>query len=355
MFRIVTALLLALAAGLPVAAQSQAQTPPVPTKKFEIRNERAHLGGHEIKLWGIRGGNALMSPAVTERFIRNFDNMAAHGVNGFLLTVMGTNTGWPEEWGARNGFEPDGRLKPEFAQRLEWLIREADKRGMVVGVTVFTPRNVANMQGEEAFKRSLQETARFLKERGLRNVFVDIMHEYNHRRVVPDIFKEPGGPEKKARMAGWFKAVNPEVPLGVCATINRGTDPFFPGSDINIIQKTMAIPAKGFTINVESHKRDNYDSEGVYTEKGLAENYAWFETYKKTPNAAIFLHAAFITGVSGRDGSGPNAEMGGWGRSAEDAGVRWYYEWVRDNVGRWVYPKHVSARPPVAALRQESR
>ena len=31
-------------------------------------------------------------------------------------------------------------------------------------------------------------------------------------------------------------------------------------------------------------------------------------------------------------------------KSAEDAGVRWYYEWVRDNVGRWEYPKHVPAR-----------
>jgi hypothetical protein len=334
------ALLLAMAVAFPAAAQQAAA--PGPTRKFEIRDERTYLGGHEIKIWGIRAGNALMTPAVTERFIRNFDNMAAHGINGIIVTVMGTNTGWPEEWGARNGFEPDGRLKPATAQRLEWLVREADKRGMVVGVTIFTPRNVANMQGEESFKRALEETGRFLKERGLRNVFVDIMHEYNHRRVVPDIFKEPGGPQKKARLHAWFKAANPDVPAGVCATIDRGTDPYFPGSDFNIIQKTMPIPAKGFTMNVESHKRDNYDTDGVYTEQGLAENYEWFETYRKTPNAAIFLHAGFITGVSGRDGSAPHAEMGGYGRSADDAGVRWYYEWVRDNVGRWEYPKHVA-------------
>lgn len=332
------AVCLAVALWLP-AAQAQS---PAPTKRFEIRNDRAWLDGNEIKIWGIRGGNALMSTAVTQRFVAQFDNMAAHGINGFLLTVMGTNTGWPEEWAARNGYEPDGRMKPAFAHRLEYLIREADKRGMVVGVTIFTPRNVANMQGEESFKRALQETGRFLKERGLRNVFVDIMHEYNHRRVVPDIFKEPGGPDKKARLHQWFKEANAEVPAGVCPTIDRGTEPSYPGADFNIIQKTMPIPAKGFTINVESHKRDNYDTDGVYTEKGLAENYGWFETYKKAPNAAIFLHAAFITGVTGRDGSAPHAEMGGYGKSADDAGVRWYYEWVRDNVGRWEYPKHVA-------------
>ena len=337
-------LYLLLASLLPKVAIAQAVAAPSPTKRFEIKNDRAYLGGNEIKLWGIRGGNALMSPAVTERFVRNFDNMAAHGINGFIVTIMGTNTGWPEEWAARNGFESDGRLKPATAKRLEWLIREADQRGMVVGVTVFTPRNVANMQGDDAFKRALQETGRFLKERGLCNVFVDVMHEYNHRRVVPDIFKEPGGPQKKAKLTAWFKEVNAEVPVGVCPTIDRGTEPFYPGSDMNIIQKTMPVPAQGFTMNVESHKRDNYDSDGVYTEAGLAENYGWFEDYQKLPNAAIFLHAGFITGVTGRDGSAPHAEMGGYGRSAEDAGVRWYYDWVRDNVGRWVYPKHVPAK-----------
>ena len=150
-----------------------------------------------------------MSRAVTERFIRNLDNMAAHGINAILVYIMGSNTGWPEEWGARNGFERDGRLKPAFAERLEWLIREADKRGMVVGVGIFTPRNVANMDGEEALKRALTETGTFLKDRGLRNVFADIMHEYNHRRVVPDIFKEPNGAEKKSTLRGVAEGSEP--------------------------------------------------------------------------------------------------------------------------------------------------
>jgi hypothetical protein len=241
-------------------------------------------------------------------------------------------------------------LKPEFAQRLEWLIREADKRGMVVGVGIFTPRNVANLDGEQAYKTALQDVGKFLKERNLRNVFADIMHEYNHRRVIPEIFKEPNGPDKKAQLHRWFKEANPDVPAGVCATIDRGTEPFFPGSDINIIQKTMSVPAKGFTINIESHKRDNYDSDGIYTEAGLAENFAWFEQYNKLPNAAIFLHAAWLTGVTGRSGTAPNAEMGGYG-SKDDPGVRWYYDWVRDNVGRWAYPKHV----PMAAASKAKR
>jgi hypothetical protein len=125
----------------------------------------------------------------------------------------------------------------------------------------------------------------------------------------------------------------------VCPTIDRGTEPSFPGADFNIIQKTMPIPAKGFTMNVESHKRDNYDTDGVYNEKGLAENYEWFETYRKTPNAAIFLHAAFITGVSGRDGSAPHAEMGRIWKERRGRGVRWYYEWVPRQRGALGIPE----------------
>jgi hypothetical protein len=195
------------------------------------------------------------------------------------------------------------------------------------------------MQGEESFKRALQETGRFLKDRGLRNVFVDIMHEYNHRRVVPDIFKEPGA-RQEARLHCWFKEAIPSA-RAECPTIDRGTEPFVPRRDFNIIQKTMPIPAKGFTINVESHKRDNYDTDGVYNEKGLAENYEWFETYKKTPNAAIFLHAAFITGVTRPRRQRAARRDGRLRQEREDAGVRWYYEWVRDKRRPLGVPKHV--------------
>lgn len=313
------------------------------TKKFEVRSDRAYLDGHEIKLWGIRGGNVLMSPAVTERFVRNLDNMAAHGINGLLVVVSGTNTGWPDEWQARNGFGPDGKLMPAFAQRLEWLIREADKRGMVIGVTILSPRIDQDMLGEAGIKGAIQATGRFLTERGLQNVFVDICHEYNHERIDQELLREPNGAEKKAKLTAWLKEVAPNVPTGVCPTIDTGTASSYPGADIQIIQKSMAIPTSGYVVNVEMHKRDNYDTEGVFSESGFKQMYKWFDDYLKAPNAGFFFHSGFILGVTGRDGTAPHAEMGGYGKSPDDRGVRFYYEWVRDNVGRWDFPRHVKA------------
>lgn len=69
-----------------LSAKGEAPVPKPPepvaeTKEFEIRDDRPFLGGHEVDLWGLRCGNAFLSDAVTERFIRNFDNMNAHGIN----------------------------------------------------------------------------------------------------------------------------------------------------------------------------------------------------------------------------------------------------------------------------------
>jgi hypothetical protein len=341
-FSLITVLgLLATICALPARAVT---AEALPTKKFEVRGERAYLDGHEIKIWGVRSGNALMSPAVTERFIRNMDNMAAHGLNSLVVVVSGTNTGWPDEWQARNGFNPDGSLKPAYAQRLEWFIREADRRGMVVGVTVLSPRVDQDMNGEEGIKGAIQATGRFLVERGLRNVFVDLMHEYNHERVDQDILREPNGPEKKAKMARWLKEVAPDVPVGVCSTIDTGSAIDFPGATIQVFQKSTPIPTRGYAINVEMHKRDNYDTDGVFTEAGFKQMYKWFDDYLKAPNAGFIFHAGFILGVTGRDGTAPHAEMGGYGKSVDDRGVRFYYDWVRDNVGRWEFPRHVPVK-----------
>jgi tripartite-type tricarboxylate transporter receptor subunit TctC len=324
--------------------------PAAATREFSVKGERAYLGGKEIKLWGIRGANALMSTAVTERYIRNFDNMTAHGLNGILVYVQGSNTGWPQEWGARNGFDEQGQLKPEVAERLEWLIREADRRGMVVGVGIFTPRGVRLLPtknegkevDEEHVRRALHSVASFLTTRKLRNVFIDLMHEFGHVRVQAELFNEPGGPAKKAKLATWFKEVAPAIPLGACPTILR-SEADFPGADIKLIQKIMQIPPSGYAINCESWKRDNYDTDGVFDERGFERMFAWFEQYRIAPNASFFYHSGFTQGVTGGDGAAPYGEMGGYGASADDRGVRHYYEWVRDRVGRWQYPKHIPA------------
>lgn len=315
---------------------------PSPTRQFEIKADRAYLGGQPVKLWGLRFGNALHSEVITERHIRNLDNMAAHGINLLGVYLQGSNAGWPNADAAANGFTRTGILRPETAARLENLVREADRRGMVVMVGLFSPRKDQEFYDEDAIRNAIEEAARLLRDRKLKNVFVDIMHEYNHpQRIDHPIFREPDGEVKKAKLTAWFKAVASDIPVGVCPTAGSGTADSYPGMDVRIIQKQMPIPTTGFVVNVETLRQDVFQNDGVFNQTNLDYIFADCRRFQEAPNAAMLFHAAFIQGITNYSGSAPHAEMGGYGASAKDRGVRFYYEWVRDHVGRWEYPRHV--------------
>ncbi len=153
--------------------------PPRETRAFEVRGDRAFLGGREVDLWGLRCGNAFVSDAVTERYIRNFDNMNAHGINFVGAYLQGVNDGFPSKEASLNGFTRHGTLLPEVARRAEYFIREADKRGMVVMIGVVTPPKDREFYDHAAVRTAIEETARFVTEKRLRNVFVNLLDEFN--------------------------------------------------------------------------------------------------------------------------------------------------------------------------------
>ncbi|MGD9719677.1 MAG: hypothetical protein AB7O59_00485 [Pirellulales bacterium] len=324
------------------AALTAAEEPPVATREFEVRQDQPYLGGHPVKLWGLRCGNALHSTVVIERHIRNLDNMVAHGINVIGVYIQGTNAGWPNPEAGLNGFTRDGRLKREVATRLEALIREADRRGMVVMVGLCSPRKDQEFYDEAAIRQAIEQSAQFLRDRKLHNVFVDLVHEFSHRaRIDQEILREPNGVHKKATLTKWFKAVAPNIEVGICPDIDSETGTTYPGMDVRIIQKEMPILADGFVVNVETLRQDVYQHDGIFNESARQYILDECERYRQAPHATMLFHAAFIQGISNESGSAPHPEMGGYGTKPEDRGVRFYYEWVRDHVGRWEYPRHV--------------
>jgi hypothetical protein len=335
-------ILAALALATSVAGAQDG--PKRPTREFEICNERPYLGGQRVELWGVRCSNALLNRSVTERHVNCLDMMAAHGINLIGVYIQGSNGGWPNPDAGLDGFHRDGTLKPDVAERLEWYVREADKRGMVVMVGLFSPRKDQDLYDEAALQRAVEEAARFLKEHGLRNVFVDLMLEYSHpERIDHPILREPDGAAKKSKLTAWFKAVAPDIEVGVCPADDGGTADEYPGMDVRIIQKSMEIPSKGFVVNVELTRHDFYENDGLFSKGDIAEMKSDWERYRAAPNAVMLFHAAYIQGVSNKSGSAPNPEPGGYGTDQDDRGARFFYDWLRDNVGRWEYPRHVKA------------
>jgi len=200
-------LVLALSCA-PALAQHPLQVPPsapaeepVATREFEPRDSESWLGGEKVKLWGVRVNNSLMSPAVAERLVNNLDSYAEHGVNLISLSLQGTNGGFRDVDAGPNAFTPDGRIAGAFARRLEWLVREADRRGMVVCLTLMMPRKDELLRDEAAVRSAIEESARLLERRKLRNVIVNLLQEFSHpTRIEYDLLREPEGAEKKARM-----------------------------------------------------------------------------------------------------------------------------------------------------------
>jgi hypothetical protein len=318
--------------------------PQAETKEFEIRSERPFLGGQEVDLWGLRCGNAFLSDAVTERFIRNFDNMNAHGINLVGAYIQGVNAGHPDGNAGLNGFTRHGKLLPEMARRIEWFVREADKRGMVVMIGVLAPRKDQDFYADEDIQSAIEETARFLKEKKLHNLFVNLCDEFNHPlRADKLLIREPDGAKKKQLMSSWFKAIAPDVEVGIGPHWKSGTADVYPGMDVRIIQKGMPIPDKGFVVNIEPIREDYFNNDGIFNAANLETIFANCRNYLDAPHAVFMFHSGFVQGVTNYSGTAPHGEMGGYGTGPTDRGIRFYYEWVRDNVGRWEYPHHVPA------------
>jgi hypothetical protein len=329
-------------------AQAQSSDVPAATRKFAVRGDRPYLGGQRIDFWGLRCGNALMSDTVTQRHVHCLDDYVAHGVNCIGCYIQGSNGGWPDVNAGRNGYTPTGELKPDFGRRLEWLVREADRRGMVVMVGLLSPRKDQELKNEAAVQHAVEETAKFLTSHNLRNVFVDLVHEYNSTRITTrfdhDILQEPNGPDKKARLTGWFKKYAPEIPAGVCPSFPTNTASTYPGMDVRIIQKGAEIPEAGFVVNVEMQREDLYDEDGVFSPEARQRMLTTFERFKAKPNAFLMFHCAYCQGITNKSSTGPNPEIGGGGTGPEDRGMRIYFDWVKEHIGPYSYPKHAKGR-----------
>lgn len=326
----------------PLAAPWASAGEPAPTKEFEIRQELPYLGGQPVKLWGLRCNNALMSQAVTERLINNLDHMTQHGINFISVSLQGTNGGFPDVDAGPNGYTPDGRLIPAFGRRLEWVVREADRRGMVVCIVLMMPRKDQFLRDEAAVQRAIEESGRFLTEHRLKNVMVNIYQEFHHpTRVDHAVFREPDGAAKKAKLTAWFKAVAPDIEVGICPSHLTGSAVDYPGCEVQMFHADMPFPAHGFAVNTESNAGDLPGNEGVFNryDRELLEK-EW-ASYLDQPRVALLFRSLYVEDVRGKPGTGPNFEMGGNGSGESDRGIAPYYQWLRRHVGRWEYPRHV--------------
>ncbi len=146
--------------------------------------------------------------ANTGRLIAQLDVYKRHGIGGVVVGLQGADPGYaPEVNGVARGrsadlgrgsgalisaYEADGSLKPAWAARLERLIAETNRRGMVLGIILFQQYQDEALRSPEAVVAAARNAARFLVARDARNVIVDLADawdaqgdSWDHRRFIP--------------------------------------------------------------------------------------------------------------------------------------------------------------------------
>lgn len=302
--------------SLPLSAASQpARTHSVFSVKPD--NTGTLLNGRPFLATGLRVSNALVSEAKTTELIENLDRFADYGVNTISVFFQGSR------FGDVKGYRADATLDPVYAARMGRIIEAADARGMVVLVgclywSTSTARWDQWTQGDA--ERAIANTVRWLKERGYRNVFVDV----NNEQMAP--FDD-------AKLVAAGKAIDPTF---VIATSGKKVPP---NADLSLHHGSPNLPGK-YYIETEGtganywgsySKRDglyDYINIGVYTDAMKREMLQRTDTYLDRGQGYLFAS----TWLQNPPPADPNHTPGGMGTAA-DPGVRWWLEHLKARVG----------------------
>ncbi|HSV86127.1 MAG TPA: hypothetical protein VLH85_06100 [Levilinea sp.] len=162
-------------------------------------------------LWVYPDTNEWDAERNLTEFMAALPQWRQHGVLGFTVNFQGGGGRYiPEVYQTydNNGFTLDGEIKPDYAARMERVIRRADELGMAVIVSFFYWIQTNKMNGEEATWRAVENGMTFLRGLGRQNVLVEIANETNFHFTFP-IF----GPDKAHEMIAHFKIRYPEFPI----------------------------------------------------------------------------------------------------------------------------------------------
>ena len=176
-----------------IATPAAAADPPA--TEVSIRDGLWHINGPvtypgtkaEGLLMNVRMVNAVFEDrhkpdldpaAITDRFLAHVPDYAAHGVDAFTLGLQG---GMPGYEGALNSaFEPDGSLREPYLARVRRVIEACDRAGLVVILGCFYQRQDQVLADEAAVRAAVVHVARWVKDRGYRNVVLEVANEFDH-------------------------------------------------------------------------------------------------------------------------------------------------------------------------------
>jgi hypothetical protein len=137
------------------------------------------LNSETVAKWAYPDTGKWDAGRNVSEFIGAMPEWRAHGMLAFTVNFQG---GSPEGYSREqpwenNAFEPDGSLRPAYADRMRRVIEAADANGMVVILGYFYFGQDQRLSDEAAVVRAVDEATRWVLEHGWRNVIIEINNE----------------------------------------------------------------------------------------------------------------------------------------------------------------------------------
>lgn len=137
--------------------------------------------------------------ANTAAFMAQIPDYVAHGMRAFTVSLQGGMPGY--EQALNSAFEPDGTLRPSYLARLRRVIEAADEAGAGVILCCYYQRQDQVLRDAGAVRAGVVNAARWVVEKGLGNVMLEIANEYPHRGFDHEILRTAQGIAELMRLA----------------------------------------------------------------------------------------------------------------------------------------------------------
>jgi hypothetical protein len=129
----------------------------------------------------------------TRELVAGLPEWRRNGVLSFTVNLQG---GSPEGYSTsqpwdNTALDAEGALRPDYMSRLALILDRADDLGMAPIVGCYYFGQDQRVQDEAGVRRGVVNTARWLLDRGYRNVMLEIANECDVREYHHDILKPP--------------------------------------------------------------------------------------------------------------------------------------------------------------------
>jgi hypothetical protein len=308
---------------------------------LRVEGQKFRLDAKPFDMWGIRTASASQSEEYTRHLVEQLDEYRRHGVNTVSVYYMGSNGGYSDP------FSADGKsIDPDHQARMVSILKEADRRGMVVVVGIFYQRsNPPRLNGWDAAREAVRTVAGALKPH--RNVILNIANEQNSRNYrglpwervnnVADVIElcrliKRTDPERVVGAGGYDHAKNEE--LGRSGAVDVLLfDTNGPEDSGVLYDRFRAAGVKKPMVNVETFGAwtNKFVPAGVFPDEVK-------EAYRREVQAAaqhegLYLHFHNSPWLqSAQTGQKNRYDLGGEG-TASKPGIRWYFEMVKEVTG----------------------